>query len=73
MMWLTLSCDWQMTRDDREKVAVLVVYYGGNYSNTLDASITHLVTMEMTGVSKSCNNSYNEVVGSNIIMATPLH
>ncbi len=50
-IYFNIVFGWQMPRDDREKVAVLVMYYGGNYSNTLDASITHLVTMETTGVS----------------------
>ncbi|XP_064405411.1 PAX-interacting protein 1-like isoform X4 [Halichondria panicea] len=52
----------KMTRDDREKVAVLVVYYGGNYSNTLDASITHLVTMEMTGAKYECALEHSDVI-----------
>ena len=41
----------QLPRRDVEKLACLVLYLGGRMQQRLDAAVTHLVTMETTGVS----------------------
>ena len=40
----------QLSRSDMEKVCVLVAYYGGRMQQRLDATVTHLITVETTGV-----------------------
>ena len=41
----------QLPRCDLEKMACLVLYYGGRTQLRLDPAVTHLVTMDTTGVS----------------------
>ncbi len=45
-----ISVFLQLPSSDVEKLCVLVAYYGGRMQRRLDPTITHLVTMEMTGV-----------------------
>ena len=40
----------QLSRSDMEKLACLVFYYGGQLQLRLDQAVSHLITMDTTGV-----------------------
>ena len=41
----------QLGCSDMEKLVVLTMFYGGKMQRMLDSTVTHLVTMDTSGVS----------------------